>query len=191
MLNLKYNIILGSQSPRRKELLKMLDIPFTTVHLNAHEDYPIHLIKEEIAEYLAEKKSLLYSIKNNDLLITADTIVWIDNKVLNKPQNIEEAKEMLRLLSGKVHSVYTGVCIKTSYHTFIFSDESKVYFKNLTDKEINYYTEKYLPLDKAGAYGVQEWIGAIAIHKIEGSYFNVMGLPIHLVYQHLKILNNE
>lgn len=190
MLNLKYQVILGSHSPRRRELLKMLDIPFTAVSLNVDESFPADLQAEEIAEYLAEKKSILYALKENELLITADTIVWIDNRVLNKPDNIQEAKAMLRHLSGKVHSVYTGVCIRTVQHTFIFSDESKVYFKQLSEEEISYYINKYQPLDKAGAYGVQEWIGAVGIYKIEGSYFNVMGLPVHLVYQHLKLLNN-
>jgi septum formation protein len=190
MLNLKYQVILGSHSPRRRELLKMLDIPFTAVSLNADENFPADLQAEEIAEYLAEKKSILYTLKENELLITADTIVWIDNKVLNKPNNIQEAKSMLRHLSGKMHSVYTGVCIRTIHHTFIFSDESKVYFKQLSEEEISYYVSKCEPLDKAGAYGVQEWIGAVGIYKIEGSYFNVMGLPVHLVYQHLKLLNN-
>lgn len=191
MFPLKYNIILGSASPRRKEILKMLDLPFIVMPLNAPEDFPPHLIAEEIAEYLAEKKATLYEPRENELLITADTIVWINNTILNKPANLNEAKQMLKLLSNNVHSVYTGVCIKTPYHTFIFSDESKVYFKELSDKEIDYYLEKYQPYDKAGSYGVQEWIGATAIYKIEGSYFNVMGLPIHLIYQHLKLLNNE
>lgn len=191
MLHIPFKIILGSQSPRRKELLKMLDIPFTAISLNTNEDFPPDLIAQEIAEYLAEKKSYAYSLKSDELLITADTIVWINNTVLNKPQDINEAKQMLHLLSGNEHSVFTGVCIRTPFHTFIFSDESKVYFKKLSDNEINYYAEKYQPLDKAGAYGVQEWIGAVAIHKIEGSYFNVMGLPVHLVYQHLKLFSNE
>lgn len=191
MLQLPYKIILGSQSPRRKEILSMLNMPFTNIHLNADESFPPNLYAQEIPEYLAEKKSLLYALKENELLITADTIVWINNTVLNKPTNLNEAKQMLKLLSNNVHSVYTGVCIKTPHHTFIFSDESKVYFKKLSDKEIDYYVETYKPLDKAGAYGVQEWLGAAAIYKIEGSYFNVMGLPIHLIYQHLKLLNNE
>lgn len=191
MINLKYNIILGSNSPRRKELLKMLNIPFTSINLNANEDFPQHLIAEEIAEYLAEKKSLLYHLKEKELLITADTIVWINNQVMNKPKDTHEAKSMLKILSANVHSVYTAVCIKTQYHAFIFSDESKVYFKKISDEEINYYVEKHQPLDKAGAYGVQEWIGATAITRIEGSYFNVMGLPVHLIYQHLKLLNHE
>lgn len=187
MLNIPYKIILGSQSPRRRELLKMLDIPFESISLNINEDFPPDLFAQEIAEYLAEKKSMSYSLQENELLITADTIVWINNSVLNKPQNIQEARAMLQLLSDNTHFVYTGVCIRTVYHTFIFSDESKVYFRKLSEDEINYYLEKYQPFDKAGAYGVQEWIGASAITKIEGSYFNVMGLPTHLVYQHLKL----
>jgi septum formation protein len=186
MLQLPYKIILGSQSPRRRELMKLLDIPFTSISLNADESFPSHLQAEEIAEFLAEKKSFLYSLKEDELLITADTIVWINNTVLNKPANADEAKKMLKMLSNNEHSVFTGVCIRTQHHTIVFSDESKVSFKKLSDKEMDYYIHQYKPFDKAGAYGVQEWIGAIGISKIEGSYFNVMGLPVHLIYQHLK-----
>lgn len=187
MLKLKYKIILGSQSPRRRELMKMLDIPFESVSLNVDENFPYDLQAEEIAEYLAEKKSLGYSLKEDELLITADTIVWINHQVLNKPQDEEDAKRMLRVLSNNVHSVFTGVCLRTSNNKVVFSDETKVYFKHLTEEEIDYYVQYYQPFDKAGAYGVQEWMGAVAIAKIEGSYFNVMGLPVHLVYQHLKL----
>lgn len=187
MLKLKYKIILGSQSPRRRELMKMLDIPFESVSLNVEENFLYDLQAEEIAEYLAEKKSFGYSLKENELLITADTIVWINHQVLNKPQDEEDAKRMLRMLSNNVHSVFTGVCIRTSNNKVVFSDETKVYFKSLTEEEMDYYVRHYQPFDKAGAYGVQEWIGAVAISKIEGSYFNVMGLPVHLVYQHLKL----
>lgn len=190
MLKLNYNIILGSHSPRRKELLKLLNIPFTSLTLNADESFPAHLYAQEIAEFLAEKKSYAYSLKENELLITADTIVWINNTVLNKPNNEQEAIQMLKILSNNVHSVYTGICIRTAQHSVIFSDETKVYFKKLSDEEINYYVSNHQPLDKAGAYGVQEWIGAVGIYKIEGSYFNVMGLPIHLLYQHLKFFCN-
>ncbi|GIV27737.1 MAG: Maf-like protein [Bacteroidia bacterium] len=190
MLQLKNKVILGSQSPRRRELMKLLDIPFECISLNADETFPFDLQAEEIAEYLAEKKSSLYTLKENELLITADTIVWINNQVLNKPKDIEEARRMLRLLSNNVHSVYTGVCIRTMNKKVVFSDEAKVYFKKLTEEEIDYYVEQYKPFDKAGAYGVQEWIGAVAISKIEGSYFNVMGLPVHLVYQHLKLFQH-
>lgn len=190
MLKIPYNILLGSQSPRRRELMKLLDIPFTSISLNADESFPNDLVAEEIAEYLAEKKSLMYSLKPNELLITADTIVWIDNQVLNKPSDAKEAITMLNHLSGKAHYVYTGVCIRTFLHKFVFSDATKVYFNSLSDKEIEYYVSRYKPYDKAGGYGVQEWIGAVAISKIEGSYFNVMGLPIHLVYQHLKFFEN-
>lgn len=190
MLKFPYNILLGSQSPRRRELMKLLDIPYTAISLNADESFPNDLVAEEIAEYLAEKKSLMYSLKPNELLITADTIVWIDNQVLNKPANSQEAVAMLKRLSGKAHYVYTGVCIRTLLHKFVFSDATKVYFNSLSDKEIEYYVSRYEPYDKAGGYGVQEWIGAVAISKIEGSYFNVMGLPVHLVYQHLKFFEN-
>lgn len=186
MRTLPYKLILGSQSPRRQELLKLLDVPFTSLSLNADESYPQYLQAEEIAEYLAEKKSQFYTLKEDELLITADTIVWINNQILNKPQTLDEAKKMLHMLSNSTHSVFTGVCMRTKKHQIVFSDETKVYVKSLSEEEINYYVHTYKPLDKAGSYGVQEWIGAIAIFKIEGSYFNVMGLPVHLIYQHLK-----
>ncbi len=187
MLKLKYKIILGSQSPRRRELMKMLDIPFESRSLNVDEIFPYDLQEEEIAEYLAEKKSFGYSLKENELLITVDTIVWINQQVFNKPKDVEDAKRMLRMLSNNVHSVFTGVCLRTFNNKVVFSDETKVYFKKLTEEEIDYYVRHYQPFDKAGAYGVQEWIGAVVISKIEGSYFNVMGLPVHLLYQHLKL----
>ncbi len=186
MLQPKYQIILGSHSPRRKELMKLLGIPFNAISLNTDETFPPHLQAEKIAEFLAEKKSLVYSLRDNELLITADTIVWINQQVLNKPADAEEAKKMLRRLSNNVHSVFTGVCIRTKHQKLIFSDESKVYIKWLSENEINYYIEKYQPLDKAGAYGVQEWLGATSITGIKGSYFNVMGLPVHLLYQYLQ-----
>ncbi len=190
MLKLNYQIILGSGSPRRKELLNLLDIPFTVISLNADESFPSELQGREIAEFLAEKKSYTYSLKKNELLITADTTVWINDTVLNKPKDEFEVKKMLQILSNNVHFVYTAVCIRTTAHSILFSDESKVYFKKLSDDEINYYATRYKPIDKAGAYGIQEWIGAAAIYKIEGSYFNIMGLPTHLLYQHLKLFSH-
>ncbi len=183
-------IILGSGSPRRKELLSLLDVKFKTISLNVNEDFPKELSKEKIVKYLCEKKSLAYSLKQNEILITADTIVWVNNKVLNKPHNVTEAKSMLKALSGVMHSVYTGVCIRSINQKVIFSDCSKVYFQKLSTQEVDYYIKKYKPFDKAGSYGVQEWLGAIGIAKIQGSYFNVMGLPVHLVYQHLKKFQN-
>jgi len=185
----KYEIILGSASPRRKELLNGLGIKFKVINLNNDEDetYPDNLKKEEIPVFLAIKKSNKFSdlINYNTIIITADTIVYLENKVIGKPSNEKEAFEMLKFLSGKKHEVITGVCIKNINKMISFFDISEVYFKNLSDEEISYYIKKYKPLDKAGAYGIQEWIGYIAIEKIIGSFYNVMGLPIKLVYEKL------
>jgi septum formation protein len=184
----KYNIILGSASPRRQQLLKDAGYSFKTVSINADESFSPTLQAEQIPLYLAEKKASLYpdKLKDDEVLITADTVVWIDNIVLNKPANDFEATQMLQLLSGKVHQVYTGVCITSNKKKVSFYDETKVYFKPLTEKEIAYYITNYKPFDKAGSYGAQDWLGLIAIDKIEGSYFNVMGLPIHKVYANLN-----
>ncbi len=185
----KYNIILASQSPRRKELLKGLDIPFTVMTIpDLDESYPKELQAEAIPMYLAEKKSQAYNtlLNDNTLLITADTIVWLNNKELGKPKNLTEAKEMLSFLSNKEHEVITGVCIMTTKKKKSFYAVSKVKFASLTEAEIAYYLTNYNPLDKAGSYGVQEWIGYTAVEHMEGSYFNVMGLPIQRLYQELK-----
>lgn len=185
----KYTIILGSQSPRRKELLKGLDIPFTVQVIEGLEEkYPSHLQAEEIAIYLAELKADVFSPILNDstLVITADTIVWHEGKVFGKPTDIKDAKRMLQHLSEKTHEVYTGVCIRTKEKNTSFSAVSHVKFAQLSEAEIDYYLQHYKPLDKAGAYGVQEWIGYVAVEHIDGSYFNVMGLPIQRLYQELK-----
>ena len=182
-----YNIILGSQSPRRKELLAGLDIEFTTkVILGLEETYPDTLQGEEIPIYLAEQKADAYTLEDNDLLITADTIVWLDGHVYGKPADEAEAREMLRSLSGKTHDVITGVCVRTNKKNVSFASTTKVRFAELTDAEIEHYVNKYRPMDKAGAYGIQEWIGYIGVEHIEGSYFNVMGLPIQRLYTALK-----
>ena len=182
-----FNIILGSQSPRRKELLGGLDIEFTTkVIPGLEETYPNSLQGEEIPIYLAEQKADAYTLEDNDLLITADTIVWLDGRVYGKPADEAEAHEMLRSLSGKTHDVITGVCVRTNKKNVVFASTTKVRFAELTDDEINHYIEKYRPMDKAGSYGVQEWIGYIGVEHIEGSYFNVMGLPIQKLYTVLK-----
>lgn len=182
-----FNIILGSQSPRRKELLAGLDIEFTTkVIPGLEETYPDTLQGEEIPIYLAEQKADAYTLEDNDLLITADTIVWLNGRVYGKPADEAEAREMLRSLSGKTHDVITGVCVRTNKKNVSFASTTKVRFAELTDAEIEHYVNKYRPMDKAGAYGIQEWIGYIGVEHIEGSYFNVMGLPIQRLYTVLK-----
>lgn len=183
----KYNIILGSQSPRRQELLKGLDLKFTTKVIDGiEENYNSTLQGEEIPIYLAQKKASAYQLSNNDLLITADTIVWLDNKVYGKPKSQQEAYNMIKMISGKTHQVITGVCISTINRCETFAVSTNVSFTQLTDKEINYYINKYHPMDKAGSYGVQEWIGYVGVDKIEGSYYNVMGLPVQKLYHILK-----
>ena len=183
----KYKLLLGSQSPRRKELLKKMDLDFKEVSINASEDYPYELPVGEVPEYLALKKSLAYDkLKKNQLLITADTIVVLDGTILEKPKNKTAAKKMLNRLSNTKHDVITGVCLRTKDDILTFSDLSEVYFRKLKQKEIKYYIDVYKPFDKAGAYGIQEWIGLIGIQKIKGSYFNIMGLPTEKLITYLK-----
>ena len=184
----QYNIILGSASPRRKDLLSDIGIKFTIKTTNKEEDFPEELKEQEIAEFLAKQKSYFLSkyLKNNYLLITADTIVSFKGELLNKPKNKEEAFNTLSKLSGNTHKVITGVCIKNLGKEIIFSETTMVTFNNLTDKEINYYINNHNPFDKAGAYGIQDWIGKIGIQKIEGSYSNVVGLPTSELYEQLK-----
>jgi septum formation protein len=183
-INNHFNLILASNSPRRQFLLKDLGLNFTLKTKPTEEDFPPDFKAEKIPLYLAEKKATAFvnELKPNDLIITADTIVWINNMVLNKPADADEAKKMLMLLSGKMHQVFTGVCLLSANKKEIFYAETKVHFKLLTDEEINYYIANFKPYDKAGAYGAQEWIGYIAVEKIEGSYFNVMGLPLRELY---------
>lgn len=186
-----YNIILASQSPRRQNLLKELDIDFSIHVKEVEEIYPDTLVKEEIPVYLAKLKADAFkaSIKSNDLIITADTIVWVNDQVLGKPKNHEQAFQMLKTLSNNKHTVYTGVCLKSSLFEKTFWSETDVYFSSIDDEEIEYYLDKYKPYDKAGSYGIQEWIGYVAIESINGSYFNVMGLPVHRLYDELKNLD--
>lgn len=179
-------IILASKSPRRQDLLRLMDADFKVVLKEVDESYPDHLTPEEVAVYIAEKKAKAYDeTVGDEIVLTADTIVCIDNQILGKPESIEHAIEMLQLLSGKVHKVITGVCIlyKREYNKFF--DVSEVFFRKLTDTEIRTYVETYKPLDKAGAYGIQEWIGLTGIEKINGSYTNVVGLPTEKLYQQL------
>ena len=195
----KYNIILASKSPRRHFLLKELGLDFEIKTKEVDESFRKKLNGKQIALYLCKKKAEAFKseLKPNDLLITADTIVWINNKVLNKPADYDEAMKMLKLLSGKIHTVFTGVCLtcplheergsrgKNSVRQKNFVVSTKVYFKKLTEKEIDFYVSKYKPYDKAGAYGAQEWIGYVGVKKIIGSYFNVMGLPVKELYEEL------
>lgn len=184
----QYDIILGTQSPRRHELFRGLNIPFEVKIIDVEEKYPHDLIGVEIPMYLAEKKAEAYVkiMNKKSLLITADTIVWHEGKVFGKPTEKSEASKMLHALSGKTHEVITGVSISTLEKRKTFHVISKVRFSKLSTDEINYYLENYQPYDKAGSYGVQEWIGYIGVEFIEGSYFNVMGLPIQRLYNELK-----
>lgn len=184
----KYSIMLASQSPRRQELLKGLDLRYQIIENCVDEVYPTSLDKIKIPEYLAGIKAdaHLKSIKSNQLVITADTIVILEDQVLEKPKDKNEAINMLSKLSGKSHIVVTGVCLATKNKKSLFSDQTIVTFEQLTSSEIEYYVEKYKPFDKAGSYGAQEWLGFVAVSKLEGSYFNVMGLPVHKLYNELK-----
>ena len=185
----KYKIFLASNSPRRREIMKLLHLPFTSVSLDGiDESYPEGLNLQMIPLFIASKKSKAYlkRMGKNDLVITADTVVICDNKILGKPKDETDAKRMLKFLSGKTHQVATGVVIATQEREESFVCISEVTFSSLTDDEINYYVDTMHPLDKAGAYGIQEWIGAVAVASIKGSFYNVMGLPIHQVYEHLK-----
>lgn len=185
-----HNIYLGSKSPRRKELLELLGLEFKIAHQSGPEEiYPPTLMPEKIPLYLSELKSktLLPAVNDdNPLLITADTIVTLEGQILGKPKTGEEAVEMLTRLSGKTHEVVTGVTVATREKSITFGDTSMVTFAILEPEEIRKYVDLYHPLDKAGAYGIQEWIGAIGINKIEGSFYNVMGLPVHKLYKVLK-----
>ena len=183
-----YDIILASQSPRRRELLKGLDIDFRIEVIDVDESYPNGMMGVEIPMYLAEKKANAYRsiMQDNTLLITADTIVWHEGRVMNKPANEAEARQMLTKLSGKTHQVITGVCISSLHKRRVFHVISEVRFARLTDAEIDYYLDNYKPYDKAGSYGVQEWIGFVGVEHINGSYFNVMGLPVQRLYNELK-----
>ncbi len=184
-----HKIILASNSPRNQELLKGLDVDFLIETKEVKELYSSDLKHSEITEYLAKLKSdAFHNISENIIIITADTIVWFKDKALEKPKNRNEAIEMIQQLSGNSHQVITSVCIKSSKSQKIITDITKVYFKKLSLNEITYYVDKYKPYDKAGSYGIQEWIGFIGVSKIEGSYFNVMGLPVHKIYQELMNL---
>lgn len=180
-----YNIILASQSPRRKQLLSDLGYTFSQTSKDLDESFPQELPIQEVAEFLACKKANGFQsdLKPKDLLITSDTTVCLQNEILNKASSPAEAKAMLKKLSGKSHEVITGVCLSSLEKRVSFSDTTKVFFKELNEAEIDYYIHNYQPFDKAGAYGIQEWIGFIGVDKIEGSYFNVMGLPVQKLHE--------
>ncbi len=181
-----YRILLASGSPRRQQFFKELNLDYEIELIPVEEKYPATLVSNEITNFLAQLKASVYTdLQPNDLLITSDTIVWHDDKALGKPANIKEAFEMLKILSGTTHKVITSVCFTTLKEQVTIHDTTTVWFKKLTDEEINYYIKNHNTLDKAGAYGIQDWIGAIGVEKIEGSYNNVMGLPSHLVYKTL------
>ena len=185
-----YSIILASNSPRRQELIKDLNVPFIIKTKEVAEIYPENLRKSEITDFLSDLKSKPFEdeLTDKELLITSDTIVWANNKALGKPKDYTDAFKMLTELSNNTHEVITSICISNKNFKKIINDTTKVTFKQLTEEEIAYYINTYKPFDKAGAYGIQEWIGKIAITKIEGSYFNVMGFPVHKLYKELSNL---
>ena len=184
-----YNVILASCSPRRQQYFRDLDIDFSIQLKEIEEIYPNELKGAEITDFLADLKSKAFTdLQEKDILITSDTIVWLENKALGKPKDTKEAFTMLRALSGKKHQVITSISIKSLSFQKIINDTTTVTFKELTDEEIQYYINTYKPFDKAGGYGIQEWIGFIGIENIEGSYFNVVGLPVHKLYQELMDL---
>lgn len=184
-----YKVLLASNSPRRKELLQGIDIDFEIKVLpDIDESYPASLPVEKVAEFIAEKKASSYTnnLKEDELLITADTVVILDGAIFGKPNNKEEANAMLTALSGKAHRVISGVCLATLEKQVSFSVTSEVLFSELCSEEIEYYINRYSPFDKAGSYGIQEWIGYIGVEHLSGSYFNIMGLPIQRLYRELK-----
>jgi septum formation protein len=184
-----YNVILASGSPRRQQYFRDLGIDFSIQLKEVEEIYPKELKGAEITDFLADLKSKAFTgLQEKDLLITSDTIVWLENKALGKPKDAKEAFTMLSALSGKKHKVITSISIKSLSFQKIINDITTVTFKELTDEEIQYYIHKYSPFDKAGGYGIQEWIGFIGIENIEGSYFNVVGLPVHKLYKELMDL---
>lgn len=187
-------LVLASNSPRRRQLLSDLGLAYTVRLQEVDESFPPELHRAAVAEYLAAHKASAYraGLAPEEVVLTADTIVCLDDQVLNKPEDEEDAVRMLTLLQGRAHDVYTGVCLLTgSGQQVVFSDQTRVHFRPLTEVEIRYYVQHYRPLDKAGAYGAQDWIGLVAVTRLEGSYFNVMGLPVHRVWEELQKLGFE
>lgn len=183
----RYRVILASRSPRRKELLHGLGIKFEVIIKDWNEIYPCDLKAEQIALYVASEKAAFFraDLKENELIITADTIVWCNDRILDKPLDNDDALRILRMISGKTHEVITGVCLLSTKKEKSFFSSTKVTFSDFSDEELNYYISNYKPFDKAGAYGIQEWIGLAGCSRIEGSYFNVMGLPVEQLYHEL------
>lgn len=186
-MNLAQPLTLASKSPRRRELLKAAGFTFTVKSKETDESFPAYLDAEKVAKYVADKKAQAFLKEiDNEILIAADTVVIQNQTVMGKPKSIAEATQMLNMLSGTSHKVITGVCLLSKNKQISFDDTTEVHFKTLTQAEILYYINNFNPFDKAGAYGIQEWIGMVAIEKIVGSYFNVMGLPVHKIYDQLK-----
>jgi septum formation protein len=186
-MSLQNKLILASNSPRRQELLKETGFLFDIFTKDIDESIPENITIDKAAKFISEKKNIAYrEFLNDEIILTADTIVVSENKVLGKPKNSSAAVEMLQELSGKTHQVISGVCISSLQKSIVFDDITQVTFKTLSNEQIDYYIENYQPFDKAGAYGIQEWIGMVGVEKIIGSYYNVMGLPIHKVYLELK-----
>lgn len=185
----KINIILASGSPRRQQFFKEMDLHYTIRLKEIEEIYPEHLQAEEITNFLAELKASAFEneLKENDVLVTSDTIVWLNGKALGKPKDYDDAFQMLQQLANQTHEVITSVCLKSIDKTEVFHCVTKVTFSNLSDEAIKYYLDSYQPFDKAGSYGIQDWIGLIGISKIEGSYTNVVGLPTEMLFQ--KLMN--
>jgi len=184
-------LVLASNSPRRRQLLSDLGLSYEIRLQEVDESFPAHLVRAEVAEYLAAHKAAAYgaTLAPDEVVLTADTIVCLDDDVLNKPADEAEAIRMLTRLQGRAHDVYTGVCLLTGDgRRVVFSDQTRVYFRALSPAEIEFYVRNYKPLDKAGAYGAQDWIGMVAVTRLEGSYFNVMGLPVHKVWEELTKL---
>ncbi|MCA6074591.1 Maf family nucleotide pyrophosphatase [Fulvivirga sedimenti] len=188
MKNFSKTILLASNSPRRHELLRQAGLGFTVVQNLMEETFPQDMPPEEVPRYLAEQKAEFNKeiLEGDEILITADTIVKLNDQILGKPNSTPEATELLKSLSGKWHEVITGVCLLSRTLQVSFSETTRVKFRNITEEEIDYYVRNYMPYDKAGAYGIQEWIGLIGIDRIEGSYFNVVGLPINRVWYELQ-----
>ncbi len=187
-----YRIILASGSPRRQHFFRELDLDFTVDVRPVEESFPAELSGSEITDYLSKLKAGAFTdIQEKDIVVTSDTIVWMDNEAINKPGNEEEAKQMLRRLSNSVHDVITSVCFTGKDFQKVVHDTTRVWFRELTDAEIEYYIKTCKPFDKAGSYGIQEWIGYIGIERLEGCYFNVMGLPTRLVYKTLMELAED
>ena len=183
-------IVLASNSPRRRELLGALEVDFEVRTLDGiEESYPQGLTMTGIPEHISSQKAMAYALADDELLITADTIVYLDGEVLGKPANAKEACAMLRKLSGKTHQVITGVTLRTVDRSHTFSCVTEVTFAQLAEEQIKHYVDNYAPFDKAGAYGIQEWIGHVGVTSIKGSYFNVMGLPVQRIYKELKNMN--